>query len=367
MIIERYICRELALTTVAVTSVLFLIFVSSWFARLLSQVATGGTPVELIFQLLSLKSIDALMILLPLAFYLSVLLAFGRLYKDSEMTAMLACGVSMSRILKLVFWVGAGFALLVSSVSFYFGPWAKAERYVLQEQMKSSSGLEAIAAGQFRELNEGRVVFYAERLSEDGASMENVFIQSSGKDGLNLFSANRAYKYRDPAGKGSFLVLVDGYRYDGVPGSAEFRIVEYREHAVRVEQAAPGVFEIDQNAAKDTLTLWQDGSSGAMAELHWRLSMPVSALLMSMLALFLSRTNPRQGRYGKFFVGILVYVIYSNLLGVGRVWVEKGDVSSMVGMWWVHALLLVGVLFLWFQHGGGMRAWRARRDLRAVT
>ena len=348
------------------TAVLFLIFVSSWFARLLSQVATGGAQVELIFQLLSLKSIDALMILLPLAFYLAVLLAFGRLYKDSEMTAMLACGVSMSRILKLVFWVGAGFAVLVAAVSFHFGPWAKAERYVLQEKMKSATGLEAIAEGQFRELNDGQVVFYAERLSADGKSMENVFIQTGRQGELNLFSAKSAYKYQDPAGKGHFLVLVDGYRYEGAPGSAEFRIIEYREHAVRVEQPQQGIFHIDQNAAKDVLTLWQDGSRGAMAELHWRLAMPVSALLMAMLALFLSRTNPRQGRYGKFFVGILVYVIYSNLLGVGRAWIEKGDVSAAVGLWWVHGLLLIAVMLLWFQHSGGVRAWRVRQQLRGA-
>ncbi len=135
MIIERYLFKELATTLAAVTSVLFLIFVSSWFARLLGQVAAGSIQSDVIFLLLSLKSVDAMMILLPLAFYLAVLLAFGRLYKDSEMTAMLACGVSLLRVTKLVFWAGLAFAVLVGSISLYFGPLAKAERYQLQKSM----------------------------------------------------------------------------------------------------------------------------------------------------------------------------------------------------------------------------------------
>ncbi len=234
MIIERYLFKELAGTLLAVTTVLFLIFVSSWFARLLGQVAAGSTQIDVIFLLLSLKSLDALMILLPLSFYLAVLLAFGRLYKDSEMTAMLACGVSLIRVTKLVFWMGLGFALIVGTISLYFGPWAKAERYKLQDQMSASTGLDAIAAGQFRELGDD-VVFYVEKLSEDGKSMENVFIQGLRQGNLNLIVAERGHQRAAQNGS-RYLVLQDGYRYEGTPGTADFRIIKYREHEVLIEE-----------------------------------------------------------------------------------------------------------------------------------
>lgn len=353
MIIERYLFKELAGTLFAVTSVLFLIFVSSWFARLLGKVAAGGLQVDVVFLLLSLKSIDALMILLPLSFYLAVLLAFGRLYKDSEMTAMLACGVSMTRITKLVFWVGLGFAVIVAVVSFYYGPWAKTERYKLQEKMSSSSGLEAISAGQFRELGDGDVVFYAERLSDDGVRMENIFIQGLRQGNLNLVVAAHGSQISGPKG-GRYLLLENGHRYEGVPGEADFRIIKFVQHKVLVQEPE-AVFQTDVTSAIPTMTLWQSAKPHELAELQWRVSMPLSAVLLALLAVFLSRTNPRQGRYAKFFLGIIVYVLYSNLLGVAKTWVERGKVEPWIGVWWVHLLLLVIIIVLMIQHAGGFK------------
>lgn len=353
MIIERYLFKELAGTLFAVTTVLFLIFVSSWFARLLGQVAAGSIQADVIFLLLSLKSIDALMILLPLSFYLAVLLAFGRLYKDSEMTAMLACGVSLTRITRLVFLMGLVFALIVASVSLYFGPWAKSERYILQEKMNSSSGLEAIAAGQFREMGDGDVVFYAERLSDDGKSMENIFIQAERQGNLNLIVAERGSQTTERDG-GRYLLLQNGHRYEGEPGQADFRIIKFGEHKVLVKQPE-AVFKVDTVVAKPSLALWQSGKPHELAELQWRISMPLSAVLLALLAVFLSRSSPRQGRYAKLFLGILVYIIYSNLLGVAKTWVEKGKIDALIGIWWVHLLLVIMIALLMVQHSGGLR------------
>lgn len=366
MIIERYLFREMATTLLAVTSILFLIFVSSWFARLLGQVASGAIQADMIFLLLGLKSVDALMILLPLSFFLSVLLAFGRLYNDSEMTAMLACGVSLLKVTRFVFIFGLVFSILIGAISLYFGPAAKAERYKLQDKLQQTSGLESIAAGQFRELADGNVVFYAERLSDDGNFMENVFIQGLREGTLNLMVADRGYQ-RDTAEGHRYLVLQDGHRYEGEPGSADFRIIQYREHEMLISEKEP-VLVVDEISALTTKELWNSETSWHMAELQWRISMPVSAVLLAMLAVFLSRTNPRQGRYGKFFLGILVYVIYSNLLGVARTWVERGKVDPLIGIWWVHLLLLVIVAVLTVQHMGGLKVVLAsQRKLREQT
>lgn len=337
----------------AVTAVLFLIFVSSWFARLLGQVAAGSVQADVIFLLLSLKSIDAMMILLPLSFYLAVLLAFGRLYKDSEMTAMLACGVSLTRVTKLVFWAGLAFALIVGAVSLYYGPLAKTERYKLQDKMKASLGLEAISAGQFREMGSSDVIFYAERLSDDRKSMENIFIQGLREGNLNLLVAERGFQVSGPSG-GRYVLLENGHRYEGIPGEADFRIIKFREHQVLVQEPE-AVLQVDETSALPTKKLWVSEMPHEIAELQWRISMPLSALLLALLAVFLSRTNPRQGRYAKFFLGILVYVIYSNLLGVAKTWVERGKVEPIVGVWWVHLLVLVAIFILMIQSAGGMK------------
>ncbi len=359
MIIERYLFKELVSTLFAVTAVLFLIFVSSWFARLLGQVASGSVQVDVIFLLLSLKSVDAMMLLLPLSFYLSVLLAFGRLYKDSEMTAMLACGVSLTRVTKLVFWAGLAFAFIVGAVSLYYGPQAKTERYKLQDKMKASLGLEAITAGQFRELGSSDVIFYAERFSEDRKSMENIFIQGLREGNLNLLVAERGFQVLGPSG-GRYILLENGHRYEGDPGEADFRIIKFREHQVLVQEPEP-VLLVDETSALPTKQLWASQMPHEIAELQWRISMPISALLLAVLAVYLSRTNPRQGRYAKFFLGILVYVVYSNLLGVAKTWVERGDVGPVVGVWWVHLLVAVAIILLMIQSAGGLKVLLNRK------
>lgn len=345
----------------AVTTVLFLIFASTWFARLLEQVASGSVNGQLVFTLLGLKSIDALMILLPLALYLAVLLALGRLYKDSEMTAMFACGVSPLRVAKLVFWFALGFALIVSAISLFIGPWAKAERYKIEGQMAAASGLEMVAGGQFRALREGKLVFYAEKLSDDGVTMENVFIHEDGRERQSVIVAPRAKNVDDSAHGGNYLVLEDGHRYEGRPGEADFRVVEFKQHGVRIKEPT-AVIESSEIAAMSTLQLMRTDNQWAQAEVQWRWAMPVSTVLLAMLAVFLSRTNPRQGRFAKFFVGILVYVIYSNLLGVARSWLEKGSIPPQYGLWVIHAVVAaVIVVVLIMQARGQLAAARLRR------
>lgn len=355
MIIERYLYREMTATLVAVTTVLFLIFISTWFARLLGQVAAGDIHTDVVFMLLALKSVDALVLLLPLAIFLAVLLGFGRLYKDSEMVAMFACGVSLMRVTKAVLGFGLVCALLVGTLSLYVAPLAKVERYKVQKRLEASTGVENIAAGQFRPLAGGDAVFYAERQSEDGKAMENVFIQGVRRGAEHLLVAERA-RVREGDRGDRYLLLENGYRYEGTPGRADFRIIHFREHEMRVAEpdlAAQAV--IDETAALPIAALWASDKPVHTAELQWRLAMPLSALLLALLAVVLSRTNPRQGRYGKFFLGVLVYVIYSNLMGVARTWVERGRVDPAIGIWWVHLLLLLLVAVLMVQHSGGLR------------
>ncbi|HGX93285.1 MAG TPA: LptF/LptG family permease, partial [Candidatus Tenderia sp.] len=142
--------------------------------------------------------------------------------------------------------------------------------------------------------------------------------------------------------------------YEGNPGSGKFRIIEFAEHGLLIEERQT-VLNITKSMAKPTAALWRSSDPKDLAELQWRLAMPLSAVLLSLLAVYISRTNPRQGRFGRFFIGVLLYVVYSNLLGVARTWMEKGQIDPAVGMWWVHgAVALVVVVVVW-------RQWRAQR------
>jgi len=146
-------------------------------------------------------------------------------------------------------------------------------------------------------------------------------------------------------------VLYNGRRYEGVPGEKGFLVVEFDEHGIPVRSEAKKEF-VPIIAAKPTLDLLTSSDPKDRAELQWRISMPLSVLVLALLAVPLSRSSPREGRYARIGVGLLVYIIYTNLQSIARVWVEREIAPPWVGMWWVHALVLALALMLLGREAG---------------
>ena len=351
MIIERYLLKDIIYTLVAVTLVLTVIYLGNRFVIFLTDAALGGAPLRTIMTLLLLKTVGAMVVVLPMALYLAILFVFGRLYKDSEMTALTACGVSMGRIVRTVLFFSLAMAALVAFISLYLKPWAEEQSYSIQDRVEASSEISGITAGRFNESSRGDGVIYMEELSQDMKDMHNVFVQyQRGGEEVVLVSKS-AYQKVDAATGDHYLVLVDGHRYERPPGTARFRIVQFKEHAVliRPQKVVPS----DRKRwALPSHQLWTSGSNADDAELQWRLSMPVSTLVLAMLAVSLSRTTPRQGRFGKLFNAILAYIIYSNLLAMAQTWLGRGMIPPWLGLWWVHLLFITAVLVLFARHYG---------------
>lgn len=351
MIIERYLFKEVLQTFLAVTGILLVIYISNRFIRFLSDADAGTLAADAVFQLLLFKSVNALVLILPLALYLSVMLAFGRLYKDSEMTALAACGIGPARLLKNILTLAVVFAAGVAIVSWYAGPWAEEKSSQLLDQVAATADLKGLTPGSFKETHDGTLVFYIEQLSDDQSAMHNVFIHSEKQGKQGIVTAPLARYRIDPKTGDRFVVLMDGYRYEGMPGEADFKVMQYKEHAIRLEEKAV-VRSQRKLAAAPTTDLWMSEALPDKAEMQWRIAMPVATILLALLAVPLSRTNPRQGRYAKLFAGILIYVIYSNLLGISRAWIERGIMPASLGLWWVHALLLVGIIIFMARQTG---------------
>ena len=346
MIISRYLLREMVTALIAVTAVLYVIYVSNRFIRLLADAEGGSLPGDVVVQLLALKSLSNLVTLLPLALFFAVLIAFGRLYKDNEMLALAACGVGSGRLLRTVLWASFAFAGLVAGISLYAGPWAEEQSYRITDALKAGADTRGVAEGRFRELRDGKLVFYVESLSDDGRSMENVFVETQSQAGVrNVLAAERGFYFIDESAGDRYLVLQDGHRYEGQPGDPQFKVIQFKEHGLLVEERAV-VSSARKVIAYPTPALLSGVGRHETAELQWRIAMPLATLLLAALAVPLSRTTPRQGRFAKLFVAILVYVVYMNLLVVSRSWLEQGTVSPYIGMWWVHALLLLLVVVL---------------------
>jgi len=361
LIIKRYLWKELLSTFSAVFFVLMLILAGHTFVRYMGDAASGDMAADLVLQLLAIKLIGTLGQLLPFAWFITVILTFGRLYKDNEMTIFSATGLSSVRLLRLVMGPALLCAGFVAVFTFYVDPSTREYTYQLTDAAASRSEVSGISAGSFNSIKDSERVFYVEGVSDDKKEMYNVFIQGGSGDALDVFSAPRARQIIDPQSGERYLVLLNGYRYEKDVESGDLLIYEYQEASVRIER--PEITPASRKRkAYSSEQLWHSDALKDKAELHWRLAMPVSVIMLSLLAVLLSYTTPREGRFAKLFIAVLIYIVYSNLMGVGQSWIGAGKVSNWVGLWWVHGLALALIASLYVRRYGWRDLWPVRQE-----
>jgi lipopolysaccharide export system permease protein len=367
VVIDRYLAKEVLQTLLAVLVVLLLIFMGRYFALYLADASVGDITGDIVLKMLFLRTITSLSVMLPFGLFVAVLVAFGRMYKDSEMTALAACGVGPGRVLGTVIVIAVVCSGLVLVLALWSTPWAHEKALQVREQAQSGTAFETVAAGQFNNIGSGQQVFYVEALSDDASLLNNVFIQTETDDGkLDIFSARSGYQTVDPKTGARYLVLVDGYRYQGLPGSLDFKISSYEKNAVRLDEQ--GVEPLRRKRwAIPSEELWGSDKLSDKAELQWRFAMPLATVLLAVLGVLLSRTSPRQGRFAKLFIAILVFVTYFNSLGMAISWVERGVIPAAVGLWWVHGLLMVLIAVLAIRHWGSRWLWHRLTAAKAVS
>lgn len=342
------------------TGVLLVILLSNQLARVLSQAAANEFPRDVVFALIGLTSAGYLSVIVPIGFFLAIMLALGRLYHESEMAAIQSCGVGPAGLYRPIAILGALIAVLLVWLSFWAIPGATARAQEIRAEALRDAQFGQLEPGRFRTFGGGNVVFYAERIDDNGILHNvNVFVDHtndrkgsdpgeagrSAKDAgkLEIWVATRA-EQRGAGQAEQTFVLYDGERYEGVPGSGEFRIIEFSEGGIpiRLGQLIGGA---GKSEMKTTRELMGSSDPRDVAELQWRISTPLLALILMVLAVPLSRLRPRQGRFGRIGIAILVYFLYSQLLAAAQTWVENRAVPGYVGLWWVHGIALC--LGLW--------------------
>ena len=360
MIIQRYIVKEVAITLLVVMVVVLLIFFSLRFVRILGNVVDGSLPVDAVFTLLSLKLLKSISNIIPLAMFFSVLLAFGRLYRDQEMVALTASGIGQSSLVRLLlFWAPLIF-IINASCSLYLSPWAAAESDAIKHAAESRSELSLLAAGRFIESQDGSLIMYVEELSEDQRELRNVFVQSHKGSRKSVLASETGYRYIDEQSGDEFMMMVDGYRYEGNPGQDDYRITEFVKHAVRVEEKeASG--PVLRRSAKKSVLLLSSLELKDIAELQSRIIVPFVTVALMILAIPMSRVQPREGQYGRLFSAVFIYVIYNSLFGASYNWIGNGKISPWIGMWWLPLLLLLVALGFVLWQTRGQSTWLNNR------
>lgn len=339
-LIDRYMLREFFVNLIAVVGVLWLIYVATRFARYLADAAVGNLPADVIFSLLWLNSLGALSVLLPIATFLAVLLGLGRMSADNELTVIAACGIAGNRIRRNVLIFTGMMAVIVAILALSIVPDVLSGRYQLEQKAKVTANTTGLVAGSFKESQSGDWTFYSQGVSEETGQLQNVFIEIQREPKPLIFRADRGHFEVDPRSGDKYLILEDGYRYEGDAGDLDFVIAEYASHSLLVEKGGQQQYR-EKAKATSTTALWQRGSNEDLAEIQWRISSAVMTVILGLLAMTLAHAGPRQGRYAGLLPAVLVYIVYSNLLGITRAWVEKGEIAPLLGMVWVHLLMLL--------------------------
>ena len=345
--VQKYVLREVIQTWLAVTGVLVAILVSNQLSRVLGQAASNDYGRRVVFDLIALGAIMNLSVIVPVGLLLAIVLALGRLYHDSEMAALQACGFAPARLLAPLLGFAVVIALGLAWLAFFQVPRADREAQLLRQSAIKEAQFGQLDAGRFRSFMSGGgdAVFYAERVDEEG-TLHNVFVRRETAGRIEVALADTAtYSKADAAGM-HFVTLFNGRRYEGVPGSSEFRVIEFGEHGIPIvtpDQAAGALPDPDTKPSSELI-----GSSAPsdIAQLQFRASGPIMALVLTLVAVPLSHLRPRQGRYARVGFAIVVYFVYSNLLSAAKVWVEKGTLPPSIGVWWVHILILALGLYL---------------------
>ncbi len=343
---RRVLVREMAGNGTLIFAVLFGIVVITQLIRFLGDAVSGKLAVDGVMALLGFSALTYLPVLLSMSLFISILLTLSRCYRDSEMVVWFCAGIGLTRWIRPVLWYATPVVMVIALLSLVLSPWALHKSDEFKSRLESRDDVAAVTPGMFRESNQADRVYFVETLDVKTSRIENVFVRSVQNSRLGTMVARHGFQETLPNGD-RFLVLLNGTRYEGTAGQQDYRIVEFDRYAMRmdsvaVKQALPNL------RALTTPELWRNPTTWNLSELEWRLGLPISAAILSLLAIPLSFVNPRVGRSLNLITAIVLYMLYSNMISVTNAWVGQGKIAPGIGLWGIHALmLLITVLFFY--------------------
>jgi len=350
--------REFASSGLLIFSVLMGIVVFTQLIKLLGESVNGGLAVDGVLVMLGFSALSFIPVLLSISLFLSVLLTLSRIYRDSEMVVWFSSGVGLTRFIRPVMAYTIPVVFIIALMSLVLSPWAWSMADEFKRRLNSRDDVSSAAPGVFRESKQADRVFFLEEVDTEKKRVQNIFVQSvqNGKDGTMVAKEG----YQEIAANGDrFLVLLKGSRYEGVPGQADFKIAEFDRYSIRIEPV-----DLPQNTsnrrAYSTLYLIQHPDPSNQSQLVERISMPLGAFMLALLAIPLSYVNPRAGRSYSLIAAIVLYMFYNNMSTIAVSWVAREKVSMLVGLWGIHLVLLVGTI-VYFYHRSSPFSWQRWR------
>lgn len=358
MIFLKAAQREFANAAVAVFVALFAILITVVLIRLLGQAAGGRVPTDAVLALIGFGAVSQLPIVLSLTLFVGVLLPLSRSYKDSEMVVWFSSGVPLTAWLRPVLRFSLPIVALIAVTTLFLAPWAQSKSAEYKQRLNNRDDAARVAPGVFRESSGAQRVFFVEGGADLSGRVQNVFVSTVQEGHVRIMVAATG-SLRTEANGDRFVVLEHGRRYDGVPGRADYRVMEFERYALRLDSnQGPGVSQLPR--ALPLSTLLANPVPAYKGELLSRIGTPVAALILALLAIPLSFVNPRAGRTNNLLMAVLLYLVYSNAISICQAWVARGRLGFELGLIAPHVAMLVVLLVFFYHRLAVYSIWRWR-------
>lgn len=347
MIIDRYIMREIIKPTMVICLALVFIFGCYIATRFWEDAVHGLLTGTAVFQLILLRIIIAFEVLLPTTFYLSVVIALGRLHDNGEITAMFAGGIATARITLAVFTLSLLVAAIVAVLALAIRPWAWSQYFLLKARAEAQFDLTRMQSGNFYEVGGGDRVIFADQVAPREGRAEKVFILNKKTTALQIIHADQAVQEYDPKRNAPVISFKSGRLYQFADSGRKAVVIEFDKATMPLRSDEP---ILPEHRVKATATgaLVPPPSLEETAELEWRIVTPLATILLALVAIPLSRSSPRQGRRARTLLAIAIFAVYYNLSAIAKKLVASGGIDVLPGIFWGQVLLLAClVLLVW--------------------
>lgn len=352
--LDRYLFREFTQSFLATLIVLMVVSLGGVMVDLLGNIADGRLPATLLVSQLGLQLLNYLAIILPLALMLGLLLAFARLYRDSEMPVLSSIGIGPRRLLRPLLMLVVPIVMVVGTLSLWLGPWADRTSERMIEHANRSLVVAGLDAGKFTVLPNGSVI-YVGGISADGTRLQRVFVQRQDEGRVDVVTASSGEMFFEGS-RDRYMRLTDGFRVEGpLDRGMDYNLMRYASNEFALPDRADVREETDPELIP-TLDLLDDPRPDANAQLHSRIAPPLLALAFALLTLPLARSSPRQARYGRIMLGFLAYLVGTNLMFLGTQALADGTLPAPLGLWWLTLPLLALAIWLYLSDGRMRRA-----------
>ena len=338
----------MASTAFASFTILFSVCVTWTLIGILGKAAGGKVASSDVVALILFATVNYLPTILILTSFISVLMVVTRSYRDSEMVVWFASGLSLTQWIRPVLRFGLPLVILTGALSLYGTPWAKQKSAEYVKRFETREDLQQVSPGQFKESASSNRIFFVEGTSGEKTVVRNVFVNQTDKNGTSVVVAKQGVITSDDKG-GSFLELQNGRRYQGLPGQSDFTTMEFERYTMRVASKAS---DLADDLGVETLplkVLLAMPNQFTRAELLWRISAPITCLVLILLAIPLGFVNPRAGSSTNLIIALLIFFSYNNLVKVMESGVRHATLHFATAWWPLHlgAALAVLLLFSW--------------------